>query len=807
MKVPYSWLKELVPCDLPVEELAERLTMQGASVEGIEYLGRGLEDVRVGHILSCEKHPHADRLTFCRVTDGEKEYEIVCGATNHKTGDKVALALPGTRLPGLEGKPLKKAKIRGVESFGMMCSESELGLSEEHSGIMILPEDATVGRPFIEAAGLDDYLIDFEITANRGDCLSVLGIAREMAAVLGEKVRVPEWRIHPGEQRDPEFSIETWDEDLCPRYCARIIEGIQLGPSPTWMKRRLEACGIRSINNVVDISNYVLLEFGHPLHTFDLDKLQGRKIIVRRAKPGELMLTIDEAKRTLDENILVIADAERPVALAGVMGGAESEITENTVNLLIESAFFDPVSIRKTSKKLGLTTEASYRFERGTDWKGLVWACDRCTRLIQELAGGTVIGEMIDVQAKQDAYRLEERSVRLRVSRVNLLLGLTLNQSETASILKRLAFRCKEKETDVLLVDIPTYRNDVTREIDLIEEIARVYGYNRIETVLPKTEGRSAQKAWRDSFAERVRAKMISLGFLDSCNSAFIGPQHLDRMRIPEDDGLRQAVEILNPLSKDESLMRTSLLPSLLEALGRNARRLNPRAALFEIARIYIPRLSDPLRCEKRVLSGGAYGPQGEGWLDCKEIYDFFDIKGAVEEVLTLARVGDYRFEPVEVPFLQPGRSAQILIGDRRIGILGEIHPQVAEAFSLRQRTAVFELDLHELKRESAATERRFEQLSIYPPVGRDLSLVAEGTVPVADVQQVIEQAAGKLLQTCFLSDVFTGGRIPAGKRSLTFRLIFRSPERTLKEEEVNKLQERILRTVEKRLGASLMPS
>jgi len=808
MKVLYSWLKELAPCDLPVEELAERMTMQGVSVEGIEYLGQGLEEVKVGQILTCDRHPNADRLTLCRVTDGSGEYSIVCGATNHKAGDKVALALPGTKLPGLEGKPLKKAKIRGVESFGMMCSERELGLSDEHAGIIILSADAPLGAPFAEAAGLDDYLIEFEITPNRGDCLSVLGIAREVAALLDAPVRLPAWEVHAPEPRDSGVSIETWDYDLCPRYCARVVEGVRIGPSPDWMRRRLEACGIRSINNVVDITNYVLLEFGHPLHAFDLDTLRGRKVIVRRAKPGELIVTIDEKKRTLDETHLVIADAEHPVALAGVMGGAETEVTDNTTNLLIESAYFNPVSIRKTSKNIGLSTEASYRFERGTDWKGQVWACERCARLLQELAGGKVVGELIDIQPEESSpHRLREETAPLRVPRLNHLLGIHLNLSETRTILQRLGFECRESGPESLDVHIPTHRGDVTREIDLIEEVARIYGYNRIRTVLPTSAGRTRQKAWRDTFVERIRAKMVALGFMDALNPSFIGPEHLERMRIAPGDSLRQAIPVLNPLSSNESLLRTSLLPSILEALGRNARRLNPRAALFEAARVYLPELPDPLRCERRVLSGGAYGPRGTGWLNPEGTFDFFDAKGVIEELLDFARMKDYRFVAEEAAFLQPGRSARLILGERQEGILGEVHPDVAEAFSLKERVVVFELDLEGLRQAAALSERRFSTPSPYPPVSRDLALIVDVRSSAGEIQKAIEETAGRLLESCYLYDVFTGGRMPAGKRSLAFRLVFRSPERTLTEEEVNRHQERLLQVLQKRFEATLPPS
>jgi phenylalanyl-tRNA synthetase beta chain len=804
MKVLYSWLKELVPCDLSVEEMAQGLTMQGLNVEGIEYLGEGLEDIVVGQIETYEKHPNADRLSFCQVTDGEDAHPIVCGATNHKQGDKVALALPGTKLPAFEGKALKKTKIRGVESRGMMCSERELGLSDEHAGIIILPEDAPVGQSFVEAAGLHDWIIEFENLANRGDCLSALGIARELAAMVDSEVKMPEWSVHPGKDEAPSFTIETLDYDLCPRYCARVIEGVKIGPSPEWMQRRLKACGIRCINNIVDISNYVLLEFGHPLHAFDLETLKGRKIIVRRARPGEKITTIDDVERPLSEENLVIADAERPVALAGVMGGAETEVSEGTVNLLIESAYFDPISIRKTSRKTGLSTEASYRFERGADWKGLVWACERCTRLIQELAEGQVAGELIDIQPDSGPHKLEEQSAELRAGRVNQVLGIHLNSSETSEILQRLGFDCRDKGDEIIEVSIPPWRGDVTREIDLIEEVARIYGYNRVAGEVPRTQGRVHQKAWRDSFIEQARAQMVSLGYLECWNSAIIGPAHLDRIRAAEDSPLRQAVKLMNPLSENESLMRTTLAPSIIEALSVNARRLNPRVALFELARVYMDSTGNTERHERRVLAGGGYGPRGQQWPAQEGEYDFFDAKGALEAMLAFAGVSEYRFEAAEIPYLQTGRSAKLVLGDSEAGVCGELHPDVAEDYEIRHRAAIFELDMEVLRRTARSEDIRFEAPSLYPPVTRDLALVVDLQVHAADLQAGVEKAAGKLLEKCYLYDVFTGGRIPAGKRSLNYRLVFRAPDRTLKEEDVNKQQDRILRTVKKEFNAEL---
>jgi phenylalanyl-tRNA synthetase beta chain len=808
MKAPYSWLKEFVPCDLPASELGQMMTMQGSSVEELEYLGAGLEEIKVGHILEMGKHPNADKLTLCRVTDGEEEYSIVCGATNHKQGDKVALALPGVKLPAFEGKPLKKAKIRGVESFGMLCSERELGLGEDHAGIIILPEDAPVGAPFTEVAGLDDTLIEFEITANRGDCLSILGLAREMAAAVDKPIQLPPTRVEKPLSKKTDFTVEIHDFDLCPRYTARVIEGVKIGPSPKWMQRRLEACGVRSINNIVDISNYVLLEFGHPLHAFDLDTLQGRKIIVRRARPGETLLTLDDQERKLHEDDLVIADAERPVALAGVMGGAETEVSETTVNLLIESAYFDPTSIRKTSKKMGLSTEASYRFERGTDWEGLVDAGNRCCRLIEELAEGKVVGDLIDIQPEEGSpERLVPRKVELRVSRCNQVLGIHLSPGETMAILKRIGFTPGEKGEDLIEAPIPAYRNDIEREIDLIEEVARIYGYNKIKSEVPRTPGRTQVKPWRDTYLERVRSRMQALGFRDTLNSAFLGPELLDRMRLTEDDDLRKAVRVMNPLSVHESLLRTSLLPSILDALGRNARRLNHKAAIFEIARVYLPELSDPTRCERRVISGGAYGPLGEGWLAKKEdFYNFFDAKGAVEALLEMTGVEDYRFEPVDLPFLQPGRSAKLLLGDRQAGVLGEAHPETAEQFGIRERTMLFEIDLDAIRRQTRGDDIQFSAPPAYPATSRDFSFIAGIEQPVAELEQAVRKAAGKNLEDCYLSAVFEGGRIPPGKRSLSFRLVFRAPDRTLTDEEVNKQQDRILRSVEKQFGATLMP-
>ncbi len=800
MRVPLSWLREYVAFDGPADDLARRLTLAGLEVGGIDRPGEGVEGVVVARILEKGPHPAADRLSLCRVTDGDETYDIVCGATNMTAGDTVALARVGARLPG--GLKIKKAKIRGQVSYGMMCSERELGLGDEHSGILILPADLELGRSVTEVLGLPDAVLEVEITPNRADCLSVVGVAREVAALCGLPLRVPEPQVpEAGDPVHGQTSVEIYDPDLCHRYAARIVRGVRLGPSPLWLRRRLEACGVRAINNVVDVTNYVLLELGHPLHAFDLGRLAGGRIVVQRARPGDRFTTLDGQERVLDADTLMIWDAERPVAVAGVMGGMNSEVEDDTTDLLIESAYFLPANIRRTAKRLGLKTEASYRFERGTDIEGLLRALDRCAELVADLAGGKVATGI------WDAYptRHEPVQVRLRHRRVQQVLGCPVPADETVRCLASLGMRVLGQDAASVEVEVPFHRVDVTREIDLVEEVARLHGYDAIPTTLPRVAVTGDGVTARRAAADRVRDVLAAEGLFEAVTYSFVDPADDDRLGLPGDAPDRNKVVLQNPLGRDTSVLRTSLVPSLLRALGLNLRRRNRDARLFEVGRTFHPEHGGSLPREALRAAGVLAGRRFPlAWWAGPDTVDFFDARAVVERALGGLGVRSVRFEPAgDLPWLHPGRAARIVVGAEVVGWVGQIHPDRLGAFDLDEPAVAFELDL-----DRAATKAEpagsFPGLGRFPAAERDLAIVVDRSVTVQQVLDEIEAMDSPLVRGAVLFDAFEGGRLPEGKVSLALRVTYRSDERTLTEEEVREVEAALLARLSDRLGARL---
>ncbi|RMG89038.1 MAG: phenylalanine--tRNA ligase subunit beta [Candidatus Dadabacteria bacterium] len=801
MRVPVSWLKEYVEFDLGPEALAERLTMAGLEVGAVERRGEGIEGVVVAQILEKGRHPNADRLSLCRVTDGAETYEIVCGATNMAAGDKVALARVGARLPG--GFKIKKTKIRGQVSYGMMCSERELGLGEDHSGILILPADAPVGADLLEYLGLPETVIEVEITPNRPDCLSVVGVAREVAALTGAALRVPEPRVpEEGPAVGELTSVEIRDPDLCHRYAARVIRGVRVGPSPLWLRRRLEACGVRSINNVVDVTNYVLLELGHPLHAFDRNRLVEGRIVVQRARDGERFTTLDGQERELDADTLVICDAERPVALAGVMGGENSEVEPDTTDVLLESAWFLPSNIRRTSRRLGLRTEASYRFERGTDIEGLLRALDRATELIVQLAGGTV------ARGVYDAYptRHEPARVRLRYDRVRGLLGTEIRADEVRTILTSLGMAEEGADAESVTVRVPTHRVDLEREVDLIEEVARIHGYERIPTTLPRVPMRPDPAPARRRAANRARDLLAGQGYYEAVCLSFGDPADDDRLGLPAEDPRRRHVILANPLGRDSSALRTTLVPGLLRSLARNQRRQVRSARLFEVGRTFHPREGEALPDETLRVAAVAAGARDPlAWWSGDEAVDFFDAKGALETLLTGFGLGSLRFVPApELSWLHPGRAARVEAEGRALGWVGEFHPGRLGAWDLEGPVAGFEVDLDAvlgLAREPGA----FPGLPRYPAVQRDLAILVDpARARAQDVVDAVWSAGSPLVRDVEIFDVYRGERIPEGLVSLALRLTYRADDRTLTDEEVRAEEARVLESLAARTGARL---
>lgn len=795
MRVSMKWLSDLVTVDLPLAEFVDRLDMTGTAVEAVRRTGETLDNVVIGQITTKVAHPEADKLwvTTVDVGDGTSR-TIVCGAQNFEAGDKVPVALPGAVLPG--GFAIKKAKLRGVVSEGMNCSMRELGIGSEHEGIMILPPDAPLGASFSEWYGLADTVIELEVTPNRPDCLSMAGVAREVGAVLGVDATVPKQvPVEQGLPATDQATVAIADVDLCHRYSTRIIRNVKIGPSPQWLAERVLAAGARPINNVVDVTNYVLFELGQPLHAFDMDTLQsgadGRIAIeVRLARQGERLTTLDGADRELSADTLLICDPSGPVALAGVMGGAATEVSESTVNVLLESACFNPASISRTSRRLGLVSEASLRFERTVDRTGCVDAVDRAAALIAEVAAGDVATGVVDVYPSP----VSERSLTLRLARLEQVLGAVVSADEVRDILTRLGC-VVEPHADRLEVGIPTFRPDLEREIDLVEEVLRIYGMGRVEATLPSGRGRigklTREQRWRDRVGETLR----SAGLNETMTYAFTDPSDLAALEMPlaEDECL---VELLNPMSAEQAALRRTLLAGLLRAVSYNQRRGVSDVHLYEVGSVYWNSLGRKQPKERAMVAGvlaGAWNPPG--WNEPAPPLDFFDGKGVIETLARALTLPRFKVRAADKPWLQPGRAAEVLVGGDVIGWIGEIHPSALERFNCAPAVTAFEIDLGRLVR-LARDERIVVEPPRFPAVVLDLAVVVGEEVTAERLDQVIRSAGGKLLEDSRLFDVYRGPGVPEGSKSMAFALTYRATDRTLTTEEVDTAHEKLVRKV-----------
>lgn len=796
MNVSIKWLKEYVNFDLSPEVLAERLLMLGMEIESIKQLGEGLDRVVVGRINTVNKHPQADKLVLCNVNVGSGiDAQIVCGAPNAREGLVAPVALVGAQLPN--GLTIKRAKIRGEESQGMLCSEQELAISDEASGLMELPDDTQIGAPIVEVLGLDDVMLELEITPNRPDCLSMIGVAREIGVTTGNPLRLPAVNVQQGMTDVHNLTSVTIEApELCPRYAARVIRGVKIAPSPAWLQHRLQAIGVGAINNIVDITNYVLMEYGHPLHAFDYHQLTENRIVVRRAEPGEKLKTIDAEKRELTPDMLVIADAQNPVALAGVMGGFDSEITDQTVDVLLESAYFDPPSIRKTSKALGMHTEASHRFERGADPEGVIPAINRAAQLIAEIAGGEICSGIVDAYpGKHEAI-----NIKLRPERANFILGTDIDADDIRDILTRLGFTV----SDTFEVIVPTFRPDVGQEIDLVEEIARVYGFDNIPTTLPRGDIPIPKVDPKENLREQVKTYLLQCGIMEAMNYAFYHPDVFDRIRLESTDPLRQTVQIANPLSEDQSIMRTTLLPSLLANAQRNRNHQINDVQFFECSKVFIPNEGKEYPNEPERVAGIIAGNLGLGvYGDPLRPADFFDIKGVVEGMLDQCGISDYTIAHTDHPAFHPGRRAEIRIEDKVLCVFGEAHPEVLENYDLPHKAYLFELDFERLV-GVVEPMKQFESIPVYPSVNRDLAIVLDADTPASHPTEIIKAAGGELVSALHLFDVYTGEQVPEGKKSLAFAIEYRSTTETLTDEIVDRVHGGILEQLEQELGATL---
>ena len=802
MKISFNWLKEYVNIDdLSPSELADILTRGGIEVEGIAGCSPSIEGVVVGEVVSVLPHPNADRLTLCQVKGGNSPLPIVCGAKNMKAGDKVPLALSGATLPN--DFKIERVKIRGEWSSGMMCSEVELGLGEDTSGIMILPSELQVGENLITALKLDDYILELNITPNRPDWLSMIGIAREVAALTNRNMRLPDIAVvEKGESIERITSVTIEAPDLCWRYTGRVITGTKIMLSPFWMRRRLESLGVRAINNAVDVTNYCMLEWGQPLHAFDFDLLGGRRIVVKRAEPGEQFATLDSVERELDPDTLMICDGERAVAIGGIMGGLNTEVRQETVNLFIESALFNPRSIRRTSKKLGLSTEASQRFERGIDPQGVVHAVDRAAFFISQLGSGQIAQGYVD--ASTPNVPLPSR-ITVTVGRVNQLLGTAIEKEEIKNCLKRLELSPVEREQGTLELVAPSFRLDLKQPIDLVEEVARIHGYDHIPSRLPSHTLAFKGQSPPQLFEEKVRRVMRACGFQEVITYSFVDPGEIDALRLPASDPRTHALKIMNPLSEAQSVMRTTLIPGLLSTMRRNIYQKNYDLKLFEMGKVFIQEEKGRLPKEKRMASVLITGLRsGEVWHMPKEEVDFYDIKGCMEAMLEELNIRDVQFAPPrDVPFLHPGKSGMLTIGGKCIGILGEVHPELLSYYDLHKRALIFEVDGDALYQCSEST-RYFRPLSKYPPIYRDIALIINQEVTAERVKSAIQGLSLDLVEEVSLFDFYQGKPVPEGKKSLAYRIKYQAYDRTLTDEEVNLFHGKVTSFLIKELGVEV---
>ncbi|KKM10212.1 phenylalanyl-tRNA synthetase subunit beta [Clostridiales bacterium PH28_bin88] len=807
MRVAYQWLKEYVDVNLAPRQLAEALTLAGIAVDRVEDLG--INNVVVGEILDVAGHPNSDHLQVClvRVEEGKEPLSIVTGAPNVRVGQRVAVAVEGAELPG--GQTITTTNFRGVVSQGMLCSAQELGLDltdlpdEQLHGILDLPQGSPVGAKVDQIFGIADQVLELDLTPNRADCLAMVNVAREVAAVTGGHLHLPEISLKPEARNAADMtSVDIEATDLCGRYVAKIIENVKIGPSPQWMQKRLLAAGVRPINNIVDITNYVMLEMGQPLHAFDYHTLEGRRIIVRRGRPGESIVSLDKVTRQLDPEMLVIADAVRPVAIAGVMGGLDTEITASTTTVLLESAHFDGASIRRTSRQLGLRSEASMRFEKGVDINGTVAAADRAAQLMADWAGGRVAAGEVDAYVRPWTPPV----ITLRMRRVNEILGTALTMEQILEVLRRLHLEVRVKEEHSLEVTVPSYRGDLTTEIDLIEEVARIHGYHLIPTTLPGGATGRSKKTAAQRLEEICREVLAYAGLNEVITYSFVNPAVFDRLTLPSGHPWRDTVAIKNPLSEDQSVMRTTLLPGLLEVAARNVNRRATSLALFELGRIFLPREGGEggLPRERLVAAGLATGWVDRGWQQKPLLMDYYYLKGIVEELFARLGLQGYRFMPVgDFPGLHPGRTAEIQVDGENLGFIGELHPEVQENYDLPERTCVFQLDF-ETMQSLLKGLKQYVPLPKFPAVTRDMAIVVSVEVPAAEIGQTIQATGGELLRHYRLFDVYQGAQISAGKKSLAYTMVYQSAERTLTDEDVHVVHRRILQVLADRYGAEL---
>ena len=800
MRVTLNWLKEYVDFDLSVEEIVDLFDLSGTEVESLTHLGDKLDNVVVGKIKEISPHPNADRLTLVKVeVDKDNLAHIVCGASNINPGDMVPVALPGAELPN--GLKIKKSKLRGELSEGMLCSATELNLGSDAGGILILPSSAKVGLPISRELDLDDWQLELEVTPNRPDCLGIIGLAREVAALTGSKLKIPQTKIKEGSRSiEEQIDIDIQDTDLCPRYVARLFRDVKIGPSPIWLSRRLDSIGIRSVNNIVDVTNYVMMETGQPLHAFDYDKIKGQKIIVRRARKKEMLVSIDHIKRDLSGDMLVIADEKHPIALAGVMGGFDSEISDSTTNILIESASFLATNIMRTSRSLGLISDSSYRFEKGVDTAGCLYAADRAVELITEITGTTAEKGSIDNYPK----KASTEKIALRPQKVNSVLGTEISSKKMEEILTGLDMNVKKRSDDKeISVTIPTFRCDLKREIDLIEEIARIYGLNKIPTSLPLSSDNDRGFTTEQSYRRELRLALTSMGMSEIITYSFMNEDDIDMLNLPVGHPWSKVKKLANPIAEDQSILRTSLLPSLLSNARHNINHGQINIKVFEIGTTFQD-TGKATPAESLEVGGVITGLDLQDmWYGKSRRLDFFDLKGLMVTLSQKMRLKDLDFKAASHPSFHPGATAELTTENNAIGIFGQIHPDVQEAYGIDQDLFVFQLSVDRFI-ENIESDPEIEEIPRYPGVSLDMALVVEEKIANFEIENVIWKNGTGLLQNVRLFDLYRGPNIENGKKSLAYSLTYRSDKRTLTEREVQKIHDRIIDKATQELGATL---
>jgi phenylalanyl-tRNA synthetase beta chain len=812
VRVSWQWLKEYVDIPVGPEELAEKLTLTGLSVVGIHYLGKEIEKVVTGKIQKINVHPKADKLVVCLVDTGQETLgQIVTGAPNVKEGQVVSVALEGARLAG--GMVIKPAKFRGVVSQGMLCSGSELGLTtdiipaDQAHGILVFPSDTPSGQDVKTLLGLDDVILELEVTPNRGDCLSMLGVAREVAAIFKQSLRIQIPEVNPQPNEIKEYvQIEIEDVALCSRYVARIFKQVRVASSPLWLQNRLRAGGVRPINNIVDLTNYVMLELGQPLHAFDYACLKEGKIVVRKAKEGEELVSLDGVTRALNPGRLVIADAKEPVALAGVMGGLNTEVNSETTTVLLEAACFHPQTIRRTSQILNLRSESSNRFEKGVNIEGCALSAHRAAQILQHIQAGEVVAGIIDQYPKP----FTPRTILLKTERVNFLLGVKIPEEEVEDILSRLNFQVQRSRSEpsgqasCLIVKAPGYRPDIEREIDLVEEIARLYGYNQIPASLPFGTTTRGRRVGEQEMHAKIKEFLISCGLNEVVTFSFINPSVFDLFDLPPESPYRNTIKLQNPLHKEQVALRTTLLPGLAEVIQRNFNRRVTNGAIFEIGRVFYPDSKQSLPEERIMLAAAGTGQTLNSWHQPAIAIDFYYFKGVLETLFAALGLVKISFVPsLKEPGFHPGRTAQVMVNGNQVGLIGELHPDVLENYDLPVPVVAFSVDLTKLI-SLPGKNKNYAPLPHFPGINRDIAVMLPKDIPAEEVYCLIKKTGGNLLRNFRLFDVYQGEQIKRGYRSLAFTLNFQADDRTLTDNEIAVNVEVIAAALKEKLGAEL---